>query len=280
MEIRDFAERVLFAEELDTKLAFPPELTDDRPGPPIRVALPGRPRNLEFVDGSRAPRMPKGHFHEPRLRGVAHHIMANHELQALEAMAAVLLAYPDAPTDFRLEMVPILVDEQRHARMHARRAAEHGVPFGSLPVNGYVWKHSLRAAGLLDYLAAIPLTLEGGNLDHTLEFAARFAGVADQRSAGMLRSIHEDEIGHVAFGVRWLRRLKDPRRSDWEAYLEHLPRPLAPLDAVGRSFDAASRLRAGLDQQFVDKLAGQCSERTQGSPTPTGCPGSELETTG
>ena len=33
-----------------------------------------------------------------------------------------------------------------------------------------------------------------------------------------MRAIHRDEIQHVAFGVHWLRRLKLPGQSEWEAY--------------------------------------------------------------
>ena len=105
MEIRQFAERVLFASTLEEKLA-PPEspLTDDFRGPSILApGLPGRPADL----------MPRGRHDErakfPRdarlvdetERARLLHFFANHELLAIELMALALLKFPDAPASFR-----------------------------------------------------------------------------------------------------------------------------------------------------------------------------------
>ena len=89
---------------------------------------------------------------DPAKRAVAHHILANHELQALEVMASVLLAFPLEPREFRLGMARIMEDEQRHTRWHAQRVAELGGRFGDLPVNGYIWTKSRQFRGALDYL--------------------------------------------------------------------------------------------------------------------------------
>src|ERR1700722_5787312 len=132
MEVREVAERILLADSLAAKLdRIPAKLTDERPVPARRVAIPGRPRELVFAARRTAPTMPRpGALGDPRKRGIAHHILANHELQALEVMAFVLMAFPDAPTDFRRGLIGIMRDEQRHTRLHAERAAELGVRFG------------------------------------------------------------------------------------------------------------------------------------------------------
>ncbi|MFK7820585.1 MAG: DUF455 family protein, partial [Planctomycetaceae bacterium] len=139
MNIRTFAESVLLSEDLETKLLSPPtNLPDNDPGDVLRVEEPGRPENLRFAERRAAPAMPKpGSFHDPFRRGLAHHIMANHELQALEVMALVLVVFPDAPGEFRSGLVEIMRDEQRHTRMHMQRAEDLGVPFGSQKVNCY-----------------------------------------------------------------------------------------------------------------------------------------------
>ena len=51
MELREFAERVLFATTLDGKLSCPATITDERPGAALDApAMPGRPAELRFKD--------------------------------------------------------------------------------------------------------------------------------------------------------------------------------------------------------------------------------------
>ena len=256
MEIREFAERVLFSDRLDEKLKqFDAPVTDQFPGEPLRVETPARPAELQFAARRKAPAMPRpGAFKIPRRRAVAHHIMANHELQALEVMAFVLCAFPDAPNEFRRGMIPIMGDEQRHTRMHVERAAALGLRFGQLPVNCYIWKKAQAFENVLDYLAGMPLTFEGRNLDHTLEFAEYFETAGDQRSAALMRVIHRDEIEHVRFGLEWLRKLKPPEQSDWDAYRSHLKWPLRPAKSKGDTFHREARQAAGMADEFIDQL--------------------------
>lgn len=256
MELRDYALRVLLATDLDEKLRPPKtSFTDAEPGPPLRPDLPGRPSDLLFALKKSTPKMPKpASFQEPLRRGLAHHLMANHELQAAEVMAMILLAFPDAPSDFRLGLADVLRDEQRHTRMHARRAAELGVPFGSRPVSGYIWQKAKLFKSVLDYLAAIPLTLEQRNLDHSLEYESWFLAVGDTKGAAIARTIHRDEIQHVAFGLTWLRKLKPDSASDFDAWEQHLHWPLRPSKAAIATFDEPSRRAAGMDDAFLARL--------------------------
>lgn len=256
MEIREFAAQVLLSRDLNEKLHWPvTPFTDAAPGPAERHAQPGRSDSLQFAPRRTAPAMPSpGAFVEARSRAVAHHIMANHELQALEVMAWVLLAFPSAPAEFRRGMVDVMADEQRHTRMHVERAKMLGLCFGELPVNCYIWNKAMSFQGVLDYLAGLPLVFEGRNLDHTLEFADAFAAAGDERSAALMRVIHRDEIAHVRFGIEWLRKLKPAGLSDWEAFCRHLEWPLRPGKARGSVFQREARREAGLTAEFIDRL--------------------------
>jgi len=263
MEVRSYAEQILFSVPLEKKLERTDVdgLTDLNPGEPLRVEAPARPANLQFAARRTTPAMPPpSAFAEPAKRAVAHHIMANHELQACEVMALVLCAFPDAPADFRRGLANIIADEQRHTQMHVQRAASLGLAFGALPVNCYIWKKALAFQSVLDYLAGLPLTFEGRNLDHSLEFADYFDQAGDAKSAAVMRTIHHDEIRHVAFGLEWLRKLKDPEQSDWEAYRAHLTWPLQPSKAKGEKFLREPRRAAGMSEDFVDRLEQAVNE--------------------
>ncbi len=256
MELREFAELVILSESIEQKIARPTaEFTDKTPGPPLLVERPTRPANLQFAARRTAPVMPKPQaLAMPGKRAVAHHIMANNELQALEVMAMILLRFPEAAADFRLGLVEIMLDEQRHTRMHIQRAAELGLSFGDLPVNSYIWAKATEYQNVLQYIAGLPLVFEGANLDHSAELEDCFLRHNDKRSAAIMRAIHRDEIGHVQFGMDWLRKLKDPELSDFYAWQQALHLPIRPKNARGDSFQREARLAAGMDPEFVDQL--------------------------
>jgi uncharacterized ferritin-like protein (DUF455 family) len=264
MELRKVAERILLADSVAAKLErIPPNLTDERPGPAHRVLVPGRPADLCFAARRTAPALPcPGALRDAKKRAIAHHILANHELQALEVMAFVLLALPDAPPEFRRGLIRIMGDEQRHTRLHIDRAAELGIRFGALPVNSYIWAKAQKFQSLLDYVAGLPLTFEGCNLDHTLELEQSFQRAGDEQSAAILRAIHRDEIGHVRFGVEWLRRLKPADQTDWDAYIAHLHWPLRAEKSVGDVFHRDPRLQAGMTPEFIEQLAASHEHRS------------------
>ena len=256
MELREYAQRILLSTNLDEKLqVVPGPFTDDNPGEPIEIDEPGRPDNLHFAPRRTAPAMPKpAAFTDPKKMAVAHHIMANHELQALEVMAWVLCRFPEAPSEFRQQMVDVMTDEQRHAKLHIDCGTELGIAFGELPVNCYIWKKAMSFECVLDYLAGIPLTFEGRNLDHALEFKGYFEDVNEERSAAAMQVIHDDEVRHVEFGVNWLRRLKPPGMSDWDVFCQHLKWPLRPSKAKGPGFQRDSRRQAGMSEDFIARL--------------------------
>ena len=258
MELREFAERILLSESLDEKLARAAKSwTDERPGEAWRPERPARSAELRFAARRTAPTMPKpGAFKEVKKRAIAHHIMANHELQALEVMAWVLVAFPEAPAEFRRGMIDVMLDEQRHTRLHIERSEALGLRFGELPVNSYIWQKAQQFESVLDYLAGLPLVFEGANLDHTLEFAALFEQAGDDRSAAIMRAIHHDEIHHVAFGLEWLRKLKSPEQSEWDAFQSHLKWPLRAEKARGDVFQKEARRAAGMSEEFIERLDG------------------------
>ena len=252
MEIRDFAHTVVTTEDLTRKLAAPPAgLTDEEPGPPLRIERPGRPPELRFqrVEVPSIAGMP-----DPAQRPRILHALANPELQAAELFAWALLAFPDAPKDFRQGLLRILADEQRHTRMYIARVEDAGARFGDYPVNGYFWSKIESITTPLRFLCAMSLTFENANLDHTLEYAEAARRAGDAKTAAVIERVHLDEIEHVRFGWTWLQVFKREDESAWDAYRANLTWPLRPAKARGRTFHREGREAAGLDAEFIRRL--------------------------
>ena len=187
-------------------------------------------------------------------RGRWLHFFANHELLATELMALVLLRFPQAPAAFRRGVLQTLKDEQEHTRLYIDRMRDCGIQFGQFPVSGYFWRAIAGMQNPMDYVSGLSLTFEQANLDFASSFARRFATVGDAKSAGLLEKIYRDEIAHVAYGLRWFRRWKNPHQTDWEAFCAQLKFPLSPSRAKGFVLNLSGRRAAGLDPAFIAHL--------------------------
>jgi uncharacterized ferritin-like protein (DUF455 family) len=257
MELRAFAEQVLFSTSLEEKLRTPEVITDEHPGAALAMpAAPGRPGNLIFKPHATGKsEFPGLHRLEDQTeRGKLLHFFGNHELLATELMALVLLKFPAAPAAFRRGVFQTLKDEQEHTRLYLERMQACGVQLGDFPVSGYFWRCVAPMEHPIDYVAGLCLTFEQANLDFAGHYGRHFARVGDADSAKLLEKIYRDEIGHVAYGLKWFRRWKNPAETDWAAFCHTLKFPLSPQRAKGFSLNVAGRQAAGLDAQFIAEL--------------------------
>lgn len=257
MEIREFAERVLFSDNLQEKLASAAVLTDETPGESVSAPeSPVRPSMLQIKKGGEMAHFPRIHElekDEPRARLL--HFFANHELLATELMALVLLRFPEAPKAFRRGVAKTLMEEQIHTQLYLDRMRELGYEFGSHPVTGFFWETLKDMKSPLDYVTGLPLTFEQANLDFSRHFGSVFEKIGDEKCKALMDRIYRDEIRHVAYGLKWFRTWKNPDVSDWEAYKEHLRLPLSPRRAKGTPYNIEGRQRSGFDGDFIQSLA-------------------------
>lgn len=258
MQMREAAERILFAETLEEKLLLAPALaSDDAPGKSILTPLsPGRPDELRICAKGVRVEFPGIHrLDDDRERGTMLHFLANHELLASELMALVLLKFPDAPKEYRAGVYAAMREEQMHTLMYVRRMKECGIAFGELPLNDYFWRLIAPMETPMDFVTRLNLTFEQANLDFSKHYAGLFREVGDASTAAVLEKIYQDEIGHVGHGLKWFRRWKDQGSTDWQAFGKSLTFPLAPAKAKGLApFNADGRRLAGLDDDFIHHL--------------------------
>lgn len=256
MHYRDFAKTVLEGENLEDKLLSSKdvELTERLEDYELPVN-PGRTKRLEFNNEQvKFPR--SASFHLEEKRGLALHFFANHELLAIEMMAAALLLYPDTNKEmilFKKGLLKTIQDEQKHLKMYLARMKEFGIELGDFPLNDFFWRSMDKLKTPSHFYSAMAMTFESANLDFAQFYEESFRAVEDFKTAEIMRVVLEDEISHVALGAHWLNQWRNDKDL-WSYYVEHLPGVMTPARAKGIHFDREVRSRAGLDSEFIQKL--------------------------
>ena len=250
MELRAWAEAIVFGATLEEKLLQPRSFADSLERVPD---LPGRAPRLRPSE-TRLEAPPLRGLEDPSARAHVLHSFANHELQALELQALALLRFPDAPPEFRQEIARVLVEEQSHLQLYLDRCRELGFDLGEVGLSRYLWDALAGMGQPLDYVTGMALTFEQANLDFARDYEERFRDVGDEASAAILHRVYEEEIGHVRLGSEWLGRWA-PGEDDWSAYRRLLPQSLTPRRARGSgTFQREARLAAGLSEGFLAEL--------------------------
>ncbi len=220
--------------------------------PPDRPSRPSRPE-------LRLPRdVPRRRITaEPRGRIALLHALAHIELNAVDLAFDIVARFvrDDLPRDFFDDWLAVGEDEARHFVMLSGRLAELGAAYGDLPAHDGLWQAAEATAGDLPArLAIVPLVLEARGLDVTPAMIAKLRGVGDDRSADILRIIHDEEIRHVAVGMRWFRFVcerngAEPAGTYRTLVRRHFRGQIKP------PFNTASRDAAGFPQEFYAPLA-------------------------
>lgn len=223
---------------------------DDLPSSPV-LPWPAREDRLTIHGGvDRLPRLRD--LTSETARALCLHRFANHEMQAVEMMAWALLAFPEMTETFRRGLMHNIVDEQRHLSLYLGRMKTYGMTLGDEPVTGNFWAQGASLKEPLAFLCAMGLTFETANLDFAILYRDAFNNAGAPHEAHVMDVIHHEEVGHVAWALSWVRRLKDPALSDLETYRLHTPFPLGLHRAKGRNFLVSARRLAGLDEPFIE----------------------------
>ncbi len=257
MDLREFAERILFGNHLEDKLVAPDRFTDTmKTAAPIAVPLfPNRPVELSLGRGQGESFPTPSEMEHAEHRARVFHFFANHELLALELMALALLRFPDAPTPWRLGIAQIMREEQKHLMLYRERLEALGLRLGDVAVNDFFWRNLSGMASPQEFIAGLSLTFEQANLDFSLHYREVFKAMGDEASRDVMDIVYREEIGHVRHGVMWLEKMRVPGESQWDAYRRLLKYPLTPSRGKGLGFAREARQLAGMEAQFMDEMA-------------------------
>lgn len=168
--------------------------------PPPRPARPAKPELISPGD------MPKRSTGGGPRRLALLHAIAHIELNAIDLGWDIIarFASPDLPRAFYDDWVLVAEDEARHFDMLVQRLKELGADYGDLPAHDGLWEAAEKTADdLLARLALVPMVLEARGLDTTPPTVAKLNANGDNATAALFETIAEEEIAHVAAGVRW-----------------------------------------------------------------------------
>ena len=256
MDIYEHAKQILFTTDLNVKLQhIDLDLGQRQHGGIHKPDLPGRLLKHEFTEGKK--KFPKaGSLHLDNKKAQALHFFANHELQAIEMMAAAILLFPSKTNEdheFNLGLMRTIQDERKHFLLYQNRFNELGYEFGDFGVGNFFWKQLPNINTKSQFYSFIALTLEAANLDFAKYYSEVFASFGDTKSSKILDIVYEDEIRHVDIGRKWL-ELWRGEKTLWKYYMENLPGLMTPARSKGMKFDREGRERAGLDHDFIDQV--------------------------
>ena len=155
------------------------------------------------------------------------HALAHIELNAIDLGWDIVARFSSEalPRAFFDDWAEVAAEEAEHFALLADRLAALGAAYGDLPAHDGLWEAAAATAhDLLARLAVVPLVLEARGLDVTPDMIRRLDRAGDAESAALLDRIYSDEIGHVAVGARWFKRLCRDRGVDPAAQFRKLVR--------------------------------------------------------
>ena len=211
----------------------------------------GRPARPELVD-PRELRARSVRSVEGRIAAV--HAVAHIEANAIDLALDAAHRFRGLPEAFYDDWLRVAEEEARHFGLLRDRLAALGAAYGDLPAHGGLWDACARTADdVLRRMALVPRVLEARGLDVNPPMIARFEAAGDHATAGILREILADEVGHVAVGDRWFRWCCEQRGLDPAPTFTRL---LAEAGVrVRPPFNVEARLAAGFSPDELEDLA-------------------------
>jgi uncharacterized ferritin-like protein (DUF455 family) len=153
-----------------------------------------------------------GDMSETARREILHRHMTN-EMTSVDMAAICVAEFPDAPWGLRMELARQAWDESRHVRVLYRRLKELGGHKGEFPITTLEWDITCACDNLVGRITIQNRTLEAGAMDVIGLITQTMRTAGDVVTADILDGINTDEIQHVRFANRWIKKLseKNPR---------------------------------------------------------------------
>lgn len=214
--------------------------------PPDRPSRPDRPELKHPND------MPKRGKSGPAGKRAFIHAIAHIELNAIDLAWDIVCRFTneEMPRAFYDDWVGVALDEAEHFVLLANRLKGLDAKYGDLPAHDGLWEAALTTKDdLLERLAIVPLILEARGLDTTPKAIERLEQARDFESATIIKKIGEEEIPHVAAGIRWFEFLCK-RRNIRPVPTFHQIAAQRYAGRIKPPFNTAARDKAGMDEAY------------------------------
>lgn len=216
--------------------------------PPDR---PGRPAKPELCIPADMPKRSKG---SGKRRTALIHAIAHIELNAIDLAWDMVARFVDEdfPKVFSDDWVQVAVDEAKHFEMLLARLQELDAKYGDFSAHDGLWEAAMTTRDdVLDRLVLVPMALEARGLDTTPATVKRLTANNDTATADIMATIADDEVSHVAAGVRWFefvceKRGLEPISTFKTRITKTLKGRLKP------PFNHAARDLAGMDKAYYE----------------------------
>lgn len=181
------------------------------------LTRPGRPLKPEFLPPNKMPKRGKAGSLNNRISLL--HALAHIELNAIDLAWDIVLRFgEELGQEFAQDWLEVADDEARHFLLLEKRLNELESFYGALPAHDGLWQSALDTGhDISARLAIVPMVLEARGLDVSPSTIDRLRKTGDDLSADCLQTIYEDEIDHVAKGVKWFQHHCTSRNIDSES---------------------------------------------------------------
>ncbi|MGH1403598.1 MAG: ferritin-like domain-containing protein [Alphaproteobacteria bacterium] len=225
---------------------------------------PARPEHPVLLPASEMPRRRKAGTTKSKIALL--HAIAHIELNAIDLAWDIIARFagyaddntPDGfalPHAFFEDWLKVADDEAKHFLMLEERLNDFDACYGDLPAHDGLWEASEKTAtDFAARLAIVPMVLEARGLDVTPGMIEMMKQQGDDKTAEMLKIIHDDEITHVRAGTLWFEHWCSHHGLDIETHWQHLV--CTYFDGtLKRPFNHPSREQAGMIRDWYEPLA-------------------------
>ncbi len=237
---------------------MPPSKQDLKQAAPSIPRHPARPEGLTMV----APgKVMKRKWGSKTGRLALLHAIAHIELNAIDLAFDIMARFAFIPPvcaewsmEFCCDWLRIGQEEARHFGLLSELLAAHGMQYGDLAVHDGMWNAAVDTADcVLARLAIAPLVLEARGLDVTPPMIEKFKQAGDNKTAEVLQLIFTEEIGHVAVGAKWFKRICEQQNLDSKSHFQHLVKTRY-TSTLKPPFNTKARNQAGLPEDFYMQM--------------------------